>query len=124
MSQEDYFVTVSRLVPYKKVDMLAEAFTRLQRPLLIIGDRSRTKADREMAGANVKVLGWQADTVVTHHLERCRAFVFAADEDFGISPVEALAAGAPVMAFARGGVTETVESGVTGSLYAVRWLTA
>jgi glycosyltransferase involved in cell wall biosynthesis len=115
--REEYYVTVSRLVPYKKVAMLAEAFTRLQRPLLIIGDGPERKRIERSAGPHVKVLGWQPDAIVTHHLERCRAFVFAADEDFGISPVEALAAGAPVIAYGRGGVTETIESGVTGLLY-------
>jgi glycosyltransferase involved in cell wall biosynthesis len=113
----DFYVTVSRLVPYKKVGLLAEAFSRLGRPLVIIGEGPERRAIERRAGPTVKMLGWQPDAVVAAHLERCRAFVFAADEDFGIAPVEALAAGAPVIAYGKGGVTETVVPGETGMFF-------
>lgn len=112
--REDFYVTVSRLVPYKKVDVLAAAFTRMDRPLVIIGDGPERARIERLAGPGVRVLGWQSDAEVARYLERCRAFVFCADEDFGIAPVEALAAGAPVIAYGRGAITETVEPGVTG----------
>jgi glycosyltransferase involved in cell wall biosynthesis len=115
--RDDFYVTVSRLVPYKKIDVLAAAFTRMQRPLVIIGDGPERKRIARLAGPTVRLLGWQDDSTVADFLERCRAFLFAADEDFGISPVEALAAGAPVIAYGRGGITETVEPGVTGVFF-------
>lgn len=117
LDREDFYVTVSRLVSYKKVGLLAEAFSRLGRRLVVIGDGPERQAIECLAGPTVQVLGWQPDAVVASHLERCRAFVFAADEDFGIAPVEALAAGAPVIAYGRGGVTETVTDGETGIFF-------
>jgi glycosyltransferase involved in cell wall biosynthesis len=115
--RDEYYVTVSRLVSYKKVELIAEAFTRLGRPLVIIGDGPERRRIARHAGPNVKMLGWQPDAVVTAHLERCKAFVFAADEDFGIVPVEAMAAGAPVIAYGKGGVLETVVPGETGVFF-------
>lgn len=106
--REPFFVAVSRFVPYKRLDLIVEAFTRMKKPLVVIGDGpDRPKIER-IAGPNVKLLGYQPDSVVTDHLERARGFVFAADEDFGIAPVEAQAAGCPVIAFGKGGALETV----------------
>ena len=108
LPREDYFVTVSRLVPYKRVDLIVDAFTRMEKPLVVIGDGPARASIQRAAGPSVKVLGYQPDRVVTDYLQRARGFVFAADEDFGIAPVEAQAAGCPVIAYSKGGVLETV----------------
>jgi glycosyltransferase involved in cell wall biosynthesis len=115
--REEFYLTVSRLVPYKKVDLIVEAFTNLGRPLVVIGDGPERDKIRRKAGTNVTFLGHGNDALVADHMERCRAFVFAADEDFGIAPVEAQAAGAPVIAYGKGGVLETVRSGLSGAYF-------
>ena len=115
--REDFYLTLSRFVPYKKIDLIVEAFTRLGLPLVVIGDGPDFNKVKRIAGPNVQLLGYQPDTVVKDYMERCKAFVFAADEDFGITPVEAQAAGAPVIAYGRGGVTETVLHGETGLFF-------
>lgn len=116
--KEDYYVTVSRLVPYKRVDLIVEAFSsRRDRELIVIGDGPDLARIRRMAGPNVSVLGYQPFDVVRHYLQRARAFVFAAEEDFGIAPVEAQACGTPVIALGRGGSRETVLEGETGVFF-------
>jgi glycosyltransferase involved in cell wall biosynthesis len=115
--REEYFLAVGRLVRYKRTDIICKAFSTLNLPLVVIGDGPESGRLRAMSSSNVKFLGWQPDAVLTDYLERCRALVFAADEDFGIVPVEAQAAGAPVIAYRRGGVLESVLPGVTGLLY-------
>jgi glycosyltransferase involved in cell wall biosynthesis len=115
--REDFFVTVGRLVPYKQTGLMVDAFSRLRRPLRVIGDGPERAALERRAGPTVQLLGSQPDEVVADLLERCAAFVFAADEDFGIAPVEAQAAGAPVIAYSRGGTSETVAPGETGVLF-------
>jgi len=115
--REEFYVTVTRLVPYKRVDLIVRAFARLGRPLVVVGDGPELRRLRGMASANVKVVGWQPDEVVRDYLERARAFVFAAEEDFGIGPVEAQAAGAPVIAYGRGGALESVVEGETGLFF-------
>lgn len=116
-ARESYYLTVSRLVPYKRVDLLVEAFGRMGLPLVVIGDGPERRKIERVAGPHVTLMGEQPDAVVTDYMERCRAFVFAADEDFGIAPVEAQAAGAAVIAYGRGGVTETIVPGETGLFY-------
>ncbi len=117
----DYYVAVSRMVPYKRMPTIAEAFTRMRKPLVVIGGGPELEKVRSAAGNNVKVLGHQPDDVVTDYLQRAQAFVFAAEEDFGIAPVEAQAAGCPVIAFGKGGALETViphpEPGATGLFF-------
>jgi len=115
--REDFYLTLSRLVPYKKIDLIVEAFTRLGLPLVVIGDGPDFDKVKRFAGPNVQLLGYQPDSVVKDYMERCKAFVFAAEEDFGITPVEAQAAGAPVIAYGKGGVTETVVPGETGIFF-------
>lgn len=115
--REDFYLTLSRFVPYKKIDLIVEAFTRLGLPLVVIGDGPDFDKVKRLAGSNVQLLRYQPDAVVKDYMERCKAFVFVADEDFGITPVEAQAAGAPVIAYGKGGVTETVIPGVTGLLF-------
>ena len=115
--RDDYYLTVSRLVPYKQVPLMAEAFTRLRRRLVVIGEGPDRAAVERAGGVWVELLGHQPDAVVRDHLQRCKAFVFAADEDFGIAPIEAQAAGAAVIAYGRGGVTETVIANRTGLFF-------
>lgn len=115
--REDFYLTVSRFVPYKRVDLTVEAFNRLGLPLVVIGDGSDWQRIKAMAGVNIRLLGQQSDAVVTDYMQRCKGFIFPAEEDFGITPVEAQAAGAPVIAFGRGGVVETVIHGKTGVLF-------
>jgi len=106
--KEDFFLFVSRLVPYKRADLAVAAFTRLGLPLLVVGDGPQLKECRRLAGKNVKFLGYQDNKTVSELLARARALVFAAEEDFGIVPVEAQAAGTPVIAYGKGGALETV----------------
>lgn len=107
--RDRFYLAASRLVPYKRMNLIVEAFSRTpERPLIVIGEGPEFKRLSRLAAPNVTLLGFQSDAVLKDHLERCRAFVFAAEEDFGILPVEAQAAGAPVIAFGKGGVLETV----------------
>jgi len=115
--REEFYVTVTRLVPYKRVDLIVRAFARLGRPLVVVGDGPELRRLRGIASGNVKVVGWQPEEVVRDYLERAQAFVFAAEEDFGIGPVEAQAAGAPVIAYGRGGALESVVEGETGLFF-------
>lgn len=116
-AREDFYLTLSRMVPYKKVDLIVEAFTRTGRPLVVIGDGPDRAKIEALAGPGVTFLGRQPDDVVADYMARCRAFVFAADEDFGITPVEAQAAGAPVIAYGKGGVLESVMPDQTGVFF-------
>ncbi|WP_233806516.1 glycosyltransferase family 4 protein [Paraburkholderia sp. HP33-1] len=107
--KEDFYVTASRMVPYKRIDLIVQAFSQTpDRRLVVIGDGPEMKKIRSVAGENVEILGHQPSDVLIDHLRRARAFVFAAEEDFGISVVEAQACGTPVIAFGRGGVLESV----------------
>ncbi|MCC8403078.1 glycosyltransferase family 4 protein [Paraburkholderia sp. MMS20-SJTN17] len=107
--KEDFYVTASRMVPYKRIDLIVRAFSQTpERKLVVIGDGPEMKKIRSVAGKNVEILGHQPSDVLIDHLRRARAFVFAAEEDFGISVVEAQACGTPVIAFGRGGVLESV----------------
>lgn len=115
--REEFYLTVGRLVPYKRTDLIVEAFRELALPLVVIGTGPETARLRRLAGPHTRLLGEQSDAVVADHMARCRAFVFAADEDFGIAPVEAQAAGAPVLAYGAGGALETVLHGQTGWLF-------
>ncbi|AXH00324.1 glycosyltransferase family 4 protein (plasmid) [Deinococcus wulumuqiensis] len=115
--REEFFFTMSRFVPYKKIDLIVETFTRLGKPLVVIGAGPDFDKVKALAGPNVQLLGRQPDEVVADYMARCKAFVFAADEDFGIVPVEAQAAGAPVIAYGKGGTLETVVPGQTGVFF-------
>ena len=109
MQKEDHYVTVSRLVSYKRIDIMLEAFRAMpSRKLIVIGDGPELAALRAACPSNVTLLGRQPDDVVREHLQAARAFLFAAHEDFGISPVEAQACGTPVIAYGAGGSLETV----------------
>lgn len=109
--KQDYYVTASRMVPYKMIPLIAEAFTKMpDKKLVIIGDGPDMPRVRAASGPNVQVLGHQPFDVLKQHMQNAKAFVFAAEEDFGITPVEAQACGTPVIAFGRGGALETVVS--------------
>ena len=114
---DDYFLVVSRLVPYKRVDLAVRAFNRLGLPLRIIGDgRDRGRLEG-MAQANVQFLGYVDDAERKRHLSRCRALIFPGEEDFGLVPVETQASGRPVIAYAAGGALDTVIEGETGLFF-------
>jgi glycosyltransferase involved in cell wall biosynthesis len=107
--KEDFYLTASRMVPYKKIDLIVEAFARMpERKLVVIGDGPDMEKIRAKAGPNVEIMGYQPFKVLKDRMSRAKAFVFAAEEDFGISVVEAQACGTPVIAFGRGGALESV----------------
>lgn len=114
---EDYFLIVSRLVAYKRIDLAVETFNHLGLPLVIIGEGPQLDYLKGMAGSNIKILGRQPDEVVREYYKKCRAFIFPGEEDFGITPLEAQACGRPVIAYAKGGALETVVSEKTGVFF-------
>uniref|UniRef100_E1T824 Glycosyl transferase group 1 n=1 Tax=Burkholderia sp. (strain CCGE1003) TaxID=640512 RepID=E1T824_BURSG len=108
-AKEDFYLTASRMVPYKKIDLIVQAFARMpERKLVVIGDGPDMQKIRAKAGPNVEIMGYQPFNVLKDRMSRAKAFVFAAEEDFGISVVEAQACGTPVIAFGKGGALETV----------------
>jgi glycosyltransferase involved in cell wall biosynthesis len=113
----DYYFIVSRLIPYKRIDLAVEAMTRLGRRLIIVGDGRDRAALEAMAGPTVEFKGRLPWDDVVELMVNCRAFLFPGFEDFGIAPVEAQAAGRPVIAFARGGALDTVSEGETGLFF-------
>jgi len=116
-SHDDYFLIVSRLVPYKRIDLAVRAFTDLGLPLWISGTGRDDASLRAMAGPNIRFLGRVPDEELGRLLACCRAFLFPGLEDFGIAPVQAMAAGRPVIAFAGGGALDYVVEGVTGTFF-------
>lgn len=107
--KDDFYLTASRLVPYKKVPEIVQAFRAMPgRRLVVIGEGSEMGRVKALAGPNVEILGYQPFAVLHDYMQRAKAFIHAAEEDFGIAPVEAQACGTPVIAFGRGGVRETV----------------
>lgn len=113
----DYYLFVSRLVPYKMSIEIVRAFNKLGLPLVLIGDGSDLPAIRSIAKDNINVMGYQPDSVATDLMNRAKAFVYMATEDFGIAMVEAQAAGCPVIAYYKGGASEIVRDGETGVLF-------
>jgi glycosyltransferase involved in cell wall biosynthesis len=107
--KEGFYLTASRMVPYKRIDLIVEAFTNMpHRKLVVIGDGPDFEKIRQKAGKNIELLGHQPFSVLKDYMQRARAFVFAAEEDFGIAPLEAQACGTPVIAFGKGGALETI----------------
>jgi glycosyltransferase involved in cell wall biosynthesis len=104
----DYYLAVSAFAPYKRLDLAIAACNQLRRQLVIIGTGQDAKRLQGLAGPTVHFLGWQPDTALRDHYRRCRALLFPGEEDFGLVPIEAQACGTPVIAFGRGGATETV----------------
>ena len=112
--RDDVYLCLCRLVPYKRVDLVVQAFNRLGLPLLVVGDGPERARLESLAGPTVTLLGRQSGQQVEELLSRCRAFVYAGLEDFGIAPVEAMAAGAPVIGLGRGGLLDTVRCATAG----------
>ncbi len=113
----DYFLIVSTLTPYKKIDLAIHLFNKIGRRLVIIGDGPARKSLEEIAADNVEFLGFKDDEVVAEYMENCRALIFPGEEDFGMVPVEAMACGKPVLAYGKGGALETVIEGETGEFF-------
>lgn len=114
--KESFYLAASRMVPYKKMDLIAEAFTAMpDLRLVIVGDGPEMDKVKAKCGANVEVLGHQGFATLKDLMQRARAFVFAAEEDFGITPVEAQACGTPVIAYGKGGALETIRGGADGT---------
>jgi len=112
-----YFLVVSRLSPYKKIDAVVEAFNKLELPLVVIGEGQQEKHLRSIAKKNIKIMGWQSEEKIRQCYSGARAFIFAGADDFGIAPVEAMAYGVPVLALRKGGTLETVIEGKTGEFF-------
>lgn len=107
--KENYYLAISRLVPYKRMDLIAASFRKMpDKRLVIIGDGPDYKKIKALAGKNVELLGYQDNEIVLRYMQRAQALIFAAEEDFGLVPVEAQACGTPVIAFGKGGALETV----------------
>lgn len=113
----DYYLIVSRLTQYKKIDLAIKVFNDLKMPLFIIGEGTDRKRLEKIANKNIKFLGWKSDKEKIRYFQKCRAFLFPGDDDFGITPVEAMAAGRPVVAYNAGGATETVIASKTGEFF-------
>ena len=111
------FLCVSALTPYKRLDVAVDAFTRLGWPLVVIGTGPEAAGLRRRAGPTVRFRGWQDDAAIRVAYARCRAFIFPGEEEFGIAPLEAMAAGRPVIAYGRGALTETGVDGLTGLFF-------
>ncbi len=122
-SRDEFYLCLSRLVPNKRVDLVVQAFNLLGLPLLVVGQGPEADALKGLAGPTVQLLGYQSQEQVKDLMAHCRAFVYAGIEDFGIAPVEAMASGAPVIAFRKGGLLDTVrcafsvKSSPTGILF-------
>jgi glycosyltransferase involved in cell wall biosynthesis len=116
-TKDNYFITLSRLVPYKRVDLIIKAFNELNLPLLVVGDGPERKNLERLAHKNITFLGHLSENQLNDHMKKARAFVFSAEEDFGIVNVEAQACGVPVIALGRGGALETVIKDKTGVFF-------
>lgn len=116
--KQEYYLASSRLVAYKKIDTIIEAFNQMpDKKLVVIGGGPNLEAYRKLANANVTVMGYQPFDVLKDKMQRAKAFVFAADEDFGMIPIEAQSCGTPVIAYGHGGSLETVNGGKTGLFF-------
>ncbi len=116
--KDEYYLAASRLVSYKKIDLLVEAFATMpDRKLIVVGDGPEMAKIKKLAAPNIELLGYQSDAKLLELMQQAKAFVFAAIEDFGIIPLEAIAAGTPVIALRKGGVAELIEEGKTGLFF-------
>lgn len=118
--KENFYITASRMVPYKKIDLIVSAFKKMpDKTLVVIGDGPDFKKIKKIVDEfkNIKLLGYQSNEVLKDYLQRSQAFIFAAEEDFGIAPLEAQACGTPVIAYAKGGALETVSEGISGCFF-------
>jgi glycosyltransferase involved in cell wall biosynthesis len=116
--KEDFYLTASRMVSYKRIDIIVEAFSAMpDKKLVVIGDGPEMKKIKSKAGKNIEILGYQAFASLKSYMQKAKAFIFAAEEDFGIIAVEAMACGTPVIALNKGGASETVSDNNTGILF-------
>lgn len=115
--REDYYITVARLVAHKRVDLIVEAFNRLKLPLIVVGEGPERARLEHHARSNIQFLGFQPDKIIASLLCQARGYICASEEDFGISLIEAQAAGCPVIAYGRGGALETIIDGQTGIFF-------
>ncbi|NOR54956.1 MAG: glycosyltransferase [Sulfurovum sp.] len=115
--KEDFYFTAARLVPYKKVKLIVEAFNENGKHLKVAGSGEQYEEIKRIAKDNIEVLGYCSDEDMVHYMQKSKAFVYAAFEDFGIVPVEAMACGTPVIAYGKGGVLDTVKDEETGILF-------
>jgi glycosyltransferase involved in cell wall biosynthesis len=113
----EYYLIVSQLRKYKRIDMAIDAFNKLGLELVIIGDGPEKRKLKKMAKKNIKILGWQPEEITAEYYQNCRAFIFPGEDDFGIAPVEAMSFGKPVLAYRKGGATETIIEGKTGEFF-------
>lgn len=114
---QDYFLVVSRLSAYKRVDLVVEAFNKLGLPLVVIGEGEKRSHLESIAASNVRILGWKDDEELSKYYAGARAFVFPATDDFGLTMVEAMSHGIPVVAIKKGGAKEIVKEGVNGEFF-------
>ena len=114
---EDFYLVVSRLVEHKQVEIAVKAFNLLKKSLVVIGSGRQHELLKRIGGSTITFLGSLSDEEVRSYYQRCKAFVFTPEEDFGLTPVEAQACGSPVIAYGKGGVLETVIEGKTGHFY-------
>lgn len=117
LRDEKFFLIVSQLTPYKRIDMAIAAFNKLKLPLVIIGDGPERKNLEKNSKENIKILGWQPDEIIDQYYRNCLGFIFPGEDDFGIAPVEAMSYGKPVLALRKGGSVETITEGVSGEFF-------
>lgn len=116
--KENYYLTASRMVPYKKINLIVEAFSTMpDKRLVVVGDGPDFEKIKRLATPNIELVGYQSDAVLISYMQKAKAFLFAAEEDFGITPVEAQACGTPVLAYGKGGVLESVVDQKTGLFF-------
>lgn len=114
---DNFFLIVAALTAWKKIDLAIRAFNDLGKTLIIIGDGQEMAQLTKIAGPNIHFLGRQTDEVVTEYMQNCRAFIFPSEDDFGITPIEVMACGKPVIAFKKGGAVETIQADTTGVFF-------
>jgi len=117
MFDEGYYLVVSRLIAYKRIDLVIQAFNELSLPLVVVGDGPQRRVLEKMAGSNIHFKGHLSDQEATRYFEGCRAFIFPGEEDFGITPLEANACGKPVIAYASGGALDSIREGLNGVFF-------
>ena len=117
LTKNDYFLIVSQLTPYKKIDVAIEAFNKLGLSLVIIGEGPQRKYLEKIAKENIEILGWQAEEIVKKYYQNCLAFIFPGEDDFGLAPIEAMSYGKPVLAYKAGGAEEFILPGINGEFF-------